>query len=312
MTASGQPGWQQQRERGAGLGIALLFWLSHRLGRRLTLWIALLPLLWFFCSGRGARAAVADYLQRLQGHAASLRQIWRQFYRFTEVAVDRIFLLAGRGQFQNEMLGAELVDDCLAQGGALLLVAHFGSFEAMRVVGARQRQLPIAILMDRAHGAKMTAAFERVAPELAAHVIDAADGGPQLVLKLREALAAGKLVGLMADRARDGEPTIAVPFLGSTAHFPANPWLLAMALKCPVILGFSVALGEGRYRSSFELFSAGLTGPRGERQALLQRSVAGYAARLEQQVRQAPDNWFNFYPFWAAPSGTGTDDAAPH
>lgn len=300
--------WQKQQERGAGWAIAFLFWVARHLGRPLARVVAFFPVLWFFLTGSAARAAVRDYLARVQPQPVRHRDVWHQFARFGMVALDRIFLLAGSSGYRNRVTGDAMVEATVARGGALLFVAHFGSFESMRVVGARQKQLPLAILMDRAIGAMFTSALERVDPELAANVIDASQGGPSLVLKLKEALAAGKLVGIMADRARGAEATLAVDFLGSPAHFPLSPWQLALALKCPVILGFSIARGQGRYESYFELFSTGFDAPRAARQQVIAEAVQGYAARLEHWVRQAPDNWFNFYPFWATPK---PDDATP-
>lgn len=294
--------WQRQHERGAAWAIALLFWVAQSLGRPVARLVTFFPVLWFFLTGHAARAAIRDYLARVLARPVRRRDVWRQFATFGRVALDRIFLLKRHRGYRISATGAEMVDALLTQGGALLLVSHFGSFESMRVVGARHKDLPIAILMDRAHGAMFTAVVERIAPDLAASVIDASEGGVALVLKLKEALASGHLVGVMADRARDTEATLAVDFLGSPAHFPVSPWQLALALKCPVLLGFSISRPGNVYETHFELFSEGLSAARGAREQAIQTAVQGYAQRLEYWLRQAPDNWFNFYPFWAKPS----------
>lgn len=48
-----------------------------------------------------------------------------------------------------------------------------------------------------------------------------------------------------------------------------------------------------------EPFAERVTLPRGDRQGALAEHVRRYAERLEHYVRKAPDNWFNFYDFWA-------------
>ncbi len=291
--------WQQQAERGADWGIALTVWVARVLGRPAVRIFVLFPLVWFFLTGRAARKASRDFLARALGRAPTLREQWRHFRTFADCALDRVFLLGGGAGFDIRVHCADHVLASARQGGALLLAAHVGSFEAMRVPGARQYQLPISILMDRAHSRRFIAAVEGLDPALSDAVIDAGEGGPMLVLKLKDVLHRGRLVGVMADRAREGEATLAVNFLGARARLPAAPWQLALVLGVPVILGFSVYRGGNRYDTHYELFSTGMKPAREVREAALQTAAQAYADRLADHVRQAPYNWFNFYDFWA-------------
>jgi predicted LPLAT superfamily acyltransferase len=183
--------------------------------------------------------------------------------------------------------------------GCLLFVAHFGSAESLRLIAVDQRQLPLSILLDRQHGRMLMQLLEQLNPELASGIIDASQRGPQLVLNLKEALQAGRMVGIMADRALPTERSVEVDFLGGRARLPVGPWQLAHALQVPVVLGFGVYLGGNRYRAHFELFSDSLRLPREGRDAALADHAQRYARRLEHHVRQAPYNWFNFYDFWS-------------
>lgn len=290
--------WQAQRERGSGLGVAILFALARVLGRRPARLVLVFVTLYFLLTGAAARRASRDYLRRVLCRAATWRDLWAHFWCFAGVALDRVLLLAGSRELDITLDHSAEVFATARRGGALLIVSHFGSFEAMRAPGTRIENLPLSIVMDRAHGARFNAVMERAAPDFAAQVIDAGEAGPALVLKLREALGAGRLVGLMADRARAGEATTTVDFLGSPAQLPLGPWQLALALRCPVILGFAAYCGDGRYAARFELFTAGVTAPRGARGAAAAEAAQAYARRLEEQVRSAPYNWFNFYDFW--------------
>jgi predicted LPLAT superfamily acyltransferase len=290
--------WQAQRERGNTVGPLILLWAARHLGRRLALVMLFFVTLYFFLTGRAARAASHDYLSRVLGKAPGWLARWRHVWCFAITALDRVFLLSGSPAVRVEIDQTAMVMDAAQRGGALLIVSHFGSFEAMRAPGVREAALPLSIVLDRAHGARFNAVMERAAPQFAAQVIDAAQPGPALVLQIREALAAGRLVGLMADRARPGEATVAVDFLGAPAAFPLGPWQLALALRCPVILGFAAYQGGGRYRAHFELLPLDATAGRGARTAIAADAAARYAARLAEQLRAAPYNWGNFYPFW--------------
>ena len=139
--------------------------------------------------------------------------------------------------------------------------------------------------------------MEALNPELADGVIDAAQGGPALVLELKQALAAGHVVGIMADRPRAGEQTVMVDFLGGRIELPVGPWILAGTLGVPVLLGFGLYRGH-RYECHYEILSERLELPRAARQSALQGYAQAYAQRLEHYVRIAPYNWFNFYDYW--------------
>ena len=106
------------------------------------------------------------------------------------------------------------------------------------------------------------------------------------------------MIAVLADRGRPDEPMRHAPFLGDPAPFPVGPWLLANALKIPVVLCFGVYRGGNRYELTFEPFADTVEFPRERREAALQACVNAYAERLEAQVRNAPYNWFNFYDFW--------------
>lgn len=291
--------WRQQRERGTDWGIVLTVWVARVLGRHVARIFVLIPLTWFFLTGFSARRASRDFLTRALGHPPSMHEQWRHFRVFADCALDRVFLLSGGAGFDIRVHCAEHVFDSARRGGALLLVAHFGNFEAMRVPGTRQQQLPISILMDRAHGRRFVAAVERLDPSLADAVIDVGEGGPMLALKLKEVLHQGRLVGVMADRARETEATVSVNFLGAPVRLPTAPWHLALVLGVPVILGFSIYRGDGCYDTYYEIFSSGLEAKRNERTTALQIAAQGYADRLAEYVRESPYNWFNFYDFWA-------------
>jgi predicted LPLAT superfamily acyltransferase len=246
-----------------------------------------------------ARTASADYLRRVLGRDAGWREQWRHFFSFASCTLDRIFLLSRRySELDVAVDRPEDVRAAVARGrGCLLFVAHFGSAESLRLIG-EQRQLPLSILLDRQHGRMLMQLLERLNPELASGIIDASDRGPRLVLNLREALQAGRMVGIMADRALATDRSVEVAFLGGRARLPVGPWQLAHALQVPVVLGFGVYHGGNRYTAHFELFCESLRLPREDREGAITAQAQRYAGRLEHYARQAPYNWFNFYEYW--------------
>jgi predicted LPLAT superfamily acyltransferase len=77
---------------------------------------------------------------------------------------------------------------------------------------------------------------------------------------------------------------------------------MAAALRARVFFMTALYRGGNRYEIRFEPLAdfADVAGLRGERDARVKDAVRRYAARLEHYARAAPQNWFNFYPFWEA------------
>jgi predicted LPLAT superfamily acyltransferase len=124
-------------------------------------------------------------------------------------------------------------------------------------------------------------------------------GRPGTMLDVRDALARGEIVALLADRSMHGERHVECDFLGAPAAFPRGPFELAAMLEVPVVLFSAVYRSACRYDVRFEPLPAagGATG----RAASADASCRAYAAWLAARCRAAPYNWFNFYDFWARP-----------
>jgi predicted LPLAT superfamily acyltransferase len=114
------------------------------------------------------------------------------------------------------------------------------------------------------------------------------------MLRVRDRLAEGAVVGVLGDRGLGEEDARSLPLLGAPARFPAGPMRMAAMLRCPVYFMAGLYLGGNRYALQFEPladFTAAGETP--------ERALAAYAACLERHCRAAPYNWFNLYDFWA-------------
>src|SRR6185436_10922107 len=290
----------EQRERGSLAamkgGVRLLLSVGHTVGRLL-----LYPTCaYFFASSREARAASRAYLGRVLGRPARLMDVVRHYLTFAKTLQDRVYFLAGRGAaFSVEEHGLAALERVLAQGrGCLLLGSHLGSFEVLRNIGSLQRKLPVNVLLYPDNAANVEALTAELCPGLQDRVIPL--GRPETLLRVRECLERGEIVGILGDRALKSDKMVRCDFLGSPASFPQGPLLLAAILKAPVVLFFGLYLGGRRYAIHFEAFSHDLAVGRRDRSAQLRPLIARYAERLEHYCRLAPYNWFNFYDFWRA------------
>ena len=211
-----------------------------------------------------------------------------------------------------ETHGLKELDDAMDLGkGTLILSAHVGSFDALRVLSERSPDAIIRILLDVGQNAGLSTLLNALNPKLAEMIMDARRPGPELVLEMQDALAKNAVVSTLADRLRPGNPSISANFLGAPAHFPASPWVLAAALRVPVILAFGLYAGGRRYDLYFERFEFELPADRRQRPAALAVVVQRFADRLAHYVRKAPYNWFNLYDFWMVENRPG-DAGAGH
>ena len=291
--------WHAHGERGTTLALRLLRFAALRLGRGVIRPVLYPIALYFALTSRTTRRVSREFLARALPAKPRFRDVLRHVFSFASISLDRVFLLTGSFPFRVEGHYGPGALETARTRGALLFVAHFGSFEVMRIGAVRTHELPLRIVLDVNIGRRFMAALAELNPDIAAGIIDSSQGGVDLALRVREAVDAGAVVGIMVDRARAGEKTVAVDFLGGIAHFPASPWLLAAALKVPVLTVFGVWCGADRYEAHVEMLSDRFELPRANREEVLRACVQDYADRLAARVRVAPYNWLNFFDFWA-------------
>ena len=322
---SSLPAWQARRPAGQ-VGIRLMAWLCRCFGWRFgaaLLWP--ITLAFVLRDGAGRRAS-RRYLSRALGRPPGFGEIFRHFHTFAHTLLDRFFLHASRAAapFDIRVEGLEHLAEAVAAGkGVILLGAHLGSFEALRFATGAGAPVAIRMVMHRGRRGALTALFEENDPSFAASVIALpASGGDgiALALALRETLAGGGVVGLLADRVAAGQAVMTADFLGAPAPFPLGPFRLAAATGAPVLLGFGLRLARRRYLVHIEPFVDAIPPCRagdaaGERPAepwaALRPHVTRYAERLSHFCREYPYNWFNFHDVWENDDESGRSRRPP-
>jgi predicted LPLAT superfamily acyltransferase len=172
------------------------------------------------------------------------------------------------------------------------------------VLAQRQPGLRLTILTHTAHAPRFNRLLAAHDPASQAGLLQVGEITAATAVLLEERVSRGEWVAVAGDRVPPGPAGRAVgaPFLGREAPFPVGPYILADLLRCPVMLLFCLRLADG-YRLVLEPFADRLSLPRVGREALLGAAAARFAGRLEHHCRQAPLQWFNFFPFWDAPTG---------
>jgi predicted LPLAT superfamily acyltransferase len=292
------PRWGDLPERGAPGLLRLIGWIAVHIGR----WCARLLLypitLYFLISAHAARRVSYQYLNRVRGRPSHWWHVFRHFHCFAGTILDRIYLLRGEFEDFDVMLHQkEILHHQIESGkGCILLGSHLGSFEVLRTLGVTQQDFPLKVLMDVAHNENITRFLDALNQEIASTVI--VPDRPDTLLRVKESLDAGFLIGMLGDRVASDGKTTQCQFLGAPTRFPAGPILLAAIMHCPVILFFGLYQGGNRYEIHFEHFAQEIILNHDHRARDIQQWMQRYVERLEYYARLAPYNWFNFYPFW--------------
>ncbi len=281
------------------LGIRFVFWFATLFGRWPARQFVRLLAIFYAAFDRNAKRASRAWLERVHARPASWFDVYHHISIFAQVALDRIFLLKGKTNvFNVSRTGNEHLIKLAHEGrGAILLGAHLGSFEAMRV-SADEESFPVSIVGHFENARMINALLSEIDPAMAENVIHVGDDPVGFALAIRDRLAQGHMIAVLGDRIGLNEKTVSVDFFGKSALFPASPFILAAALRAPVYLVFGLYYEPDRYELFCEPFAERIELPRSERGDALQRMVQKYANAVERFCRKAPDNWFNFYDFW--------------
>ena len=301
--------WTDLGERGSDWGPALMGFIYRTLGRTACLGALAPVILFFYITGASQRRASLDYLRRVwaasgrrgkPGHIHALLH----FFAFGESLIDKFAAWLGnidRSQI-DAMDGAQVEAFRRDPRGAVIFSAHFGATEVIRALAAHHMRRRINVLIHTKNARHFNDLIKKFAPQSRVALVEAGNFDVATAVNLSAAVERGEWVVIMGDRmpVTKTARSVTVNFLGAPAQFPQGPYLLAAALRCPTYMLFC-SKEEGRHRIHFSHLSDAVTLPRRNRMAGLQAIVQNFACVLEERVKAAPYQWFNFYDFWAAP-----------
>ena len=296
---TGGPG-APARPRPKGRGNALGFWF-FRMALRITGLRGAYGLLYFVCAyyvlfDRAAVAVADAYVRhRFPGRSWGWRRLaaYQLFIQQGKCLIDRHAHNVGHTRFSFSQ--ENLPEICRrlepSDRGLVVLLSHTGGWQlALPHLRLLTGDRPVSLLMNaaetpdvQAHVRGDDAGFHVISPE----------AGPACVIEMVARLQKGEIVSIMGDRAYGGQ-TVAVPFLGEPAHFPASAFAVARAAQSPVLALFVAKTGVASYAMEAKLFEAP---SRDDRQSI-RKGVGLFAAALEAFVRRHPYQCFLFDDIW--------------
>lgn len=242
--------------------------------------------------GRGRRASYSFFRNRMgYGCVKSFLHVFVTMYNMGKVVIDRFAAYAGK---QFRILGQDqyLYDTLVPDGTYMMLSSHVGNFEMSGYMIQSPR--PVKTLVYAGEHAHVMEQRSRLFSDCNVEMVPVKEDMSHLFV-LNDALQHGEVVSVAADRSFGSSKTVRCLFMGQEACFPAGPFTLAVRREATVLAVFVIKEGIKTFRAIVEKLKA-----EGEGQAKVESMARAYASVLEKVARQYPDQWFNFYDFWAA------------
>lgn len=225
------------------------------------------------------------------------------FYKFSRNWCDVMLMIRLRGSRLQALIGqrssGQPLEDALTKGsGAILISPHFGNWE-LGGLGLADLGCKLNVMTFREPDEKVNQQREQVRAERGIGVIyvDRHDTSPLAVIEAVNALRRNEIICLIGDR--DGSSnTVQLDFFGQPTDIPVGAAYLAMATGAPVLPVFVPLMPDGRYATLMDepIF---FQSSHGHHRQSIRSGMERLVSVFERYIRQYPDQWYNFFEFWA-------------
>jgi len=235
------------------------------------------------------------YRKRMGFSAAQTRKLIRKnILTFGQTLIDKVAILADvhHGLEFEHAGGIHLNDMLKDEKGGFVISAHLGNWEAAGHM-LQRLETAINIVMYDGETENIKQALSEEDEKRSFNVINITDDG-QHIFEISAALARNELICLHADRFRPGNRTLSIEFLGEKAEFPMGPFILGAKMNAPVCFVFAFKKDKDNYR--YQAYPAKYY--RGRGQQAVEEMAKDFVELLEKEIKNYPEQWFNYYPFW--------------
>lgn len=262
-----------------------------------------IPVAYFFCyfvagyfvlfASKQRNSLVRFYTQGFNySKRKAFGMAYRNFFFFGQTLIDRIALTTSRRNyfthdFDNEKVLREMAAQ---QKGGILLSGHVGNWENAGNLIRERITSHINVVMLDAEAEKIKAYLSEQTGGASYQIIPIKNDMSHLIL-IHAALKRNEFVAIHSDRVFESSKTILLPFLNKTAHFPIGPFVLARMFNVPITFVYAAKTNKRHYALSA---TDPIINPESEDQI-----ARAYVAHLEGMVKKYPNQWFNFFDYFA-------------
>ncbi len=219
----------------------------------------------------------------------------RTLHRFAQCLGDRYERVATPGRFRVVVEGETHWSVATAGGqGVVLVTGHIGAWDMSSQLAGSGLGRKIHVVREE----EIDAASQEVVARLLREANDPncvthfASDDPRLGLELRDALRAGDLVALQADRPRGRSRVVETSLFGRPFRLPAGPAVLAKMAGAPLLPVFCFRERQYLYRIVFR------PPIRVSPESTVEDAARALGREIEWAIRERPDQWFALGPVW--------------
>jgi len=219
------------------------------------------------------------------------KQILKRLYRSMALTIQEVYLCSDEQLFSSSRItGKQYVEEALALGrGAILATAHFGNWEAARVLP--KAGIPLSVITKTQRNKRFDAYTKAIRERCGVRTIDMSRGLRDIVHQLSE----GRIIAILMDQ-NAGKNGLILDFLG----YPASHWKgvakLSLRYQIPIVPGF--ARREADDSLVFEFMPFILTKDLEDKEDNYPLVLQQVNAIIEQYIRRWPEQWFWVHKRW--------------
>lgn len=252
-------------------------------------------------SGKNRRAVISNLTQVLSKEVSKRRicSLSRNtFCNYAKYIVDYFrFPRINKNDWKRiipQYEGNKFIDDTLKKGkGLMLLTAHLGNWELggllFNILGY---PMNVVTLIDE--NLKIDAVREKWRRSRGIKSLTVGDS-ITAAKNIADALAKNEIVAMLGDRATKTN-RMRIKFFGKETYFPTGAIILSLLTGAPIVPGFVLYKGKGKYYGVAE--EPIYTKDTGNRERDIKETLKKIIKVFEKYIRTYPDQWYNFYPFW--------------
>ena len=280
------------KQRGSGWSIKLVFNLYKLFGYKFIYYLMYPVTFFYFLVSSNVREVLKIYYKHLD--IKFTNALYYEHLRiFAITMVDRFITKVDSKSYEF------IYDDPdtplkIFKNSTILIQSHFGGWASSSNVARTTNKINVVMqesLMD-----SIKAIEESMGIKSNISVIDLNQGTIGVSISIANALMADEVVAIMGDRASNDKSVIKAEFLGEEASFNKNPFQIAYKMSKPILVYFVLYVGMQKYK--IEYIKIDIDKEKSESEAI-QEALDLYVTKYEEVIKRYPNQWLNFFDFWA-------------
>lgn len=280
------------KQRGSGWSVKLVFSLYDLFGYKFIYYLMYPVSFFYFLASPNVRKILKKYYKHLDIELTNA--LYYEHIRiFAVTMIDRFVTKMDPKSYEF------IYDDPdtpleIFEHSTILIQSHFGGWASSSSVSRTTNKINVVMqetLMD-----SIKAIEEPMGIQSNISVIDLNQGAIGVSIAIANALMADEVVAIMGDRASNDKSVIKTNFLGEEASFNKNPFQIAYRMSKPILVYFVIYIGIQKYK--IEYIKIDIDKEKSESEAI-EEALRLYVEKYEDVIKRYPNQWLNFFDFWA-------------